>query len=321
MASEKIVLSLIVPTYGVENYIYDFLDSLEANLVPGVEVIIVDDGTKDRSGVIADEFASRHAGCVRVLHKENGGLSSARNAGLELAAGEYVIFPDPDDWLEKDYCQSILETIEKYNHPDMVFFDYYRCKSSKEKLLTIPAFGKTGMVPKESFLREFAKDQPFKSMVWCKAIKRKFYLGRGFDLDIKVCEDALLLTDMVLEMNTFAYLKKPLYFYRIREGSLLRALDVENSKKCIPIAFDRYEKFSKVLGEVSLSMTVKFCWLYLKRVYALNSSADTEFEENYLKDNLKTVLFDKDIEINLKRHCIFVQLGIARKYIQWKYRK
>lgn len=321
MSSEKIILSLIVPIYGVENYIYDFLDSLESNLVPRVEVIIVDDGTKDRSGIIADEFASRHADYVRVLHKENGGLSSARNAGLELAAGEYVIFPDPDDWLEKNYCQSIIETIEKYNHPDMVFFDYYRCKSSKKKIITIPAFGKTGVVSKESFLREFAKDQPLKSMVWCKAIKRKFYLGRGFDLDIKVCEDALLLTDMVLEMDSFVYLQKPLYFYRIREGSLLRALDIENSKKCVPIAFDRYAKFSKVLGEVSLSMTANFCWGYIKRVYALNSDAEIEFEENYLKDNMKTILFDKDIEVNLKRHCIFVQLGIARKYIQWKYRK
>lgn len=88
----KSILSLIVPTYGVENYIYDFLDSLEANFVPGVEVIIVDDGTKDRSGVIADEFALGHAGYVKVLHKENGGASSARNAGLELATGEYVFF-------------------------------------------------------------------------------------------------------------------------------------------------------------------------------------------------------------------------------------
>ena len=114
-------LSLIVPIYGVEKYIHKFLGSLEKNLLPGVEVLLIDDGTKDDSGKIADEFALMHPQYVRVVHKENGGLSSARNKGLEIAFGEYVIFPDPDDYLADDYVETILKAIDEYNNPDMIF--------------------------------------------------------------------------------------------------------------------------------------------------------------------------------------------------------
>lgn len=119
-----IKFSLIVSIYGVEKYIKRFLDSLNFNLLPGVEVILVDDGSRDKSGIIADEYANKHRDCVKIIHKENGGVSSARNRGVLEASGEYVIFPDPDDILEKTYCFNILNAISKYNHPDIIFFGY-----------------------------------------------------------------------------------------------------------------------------------------------------------------------------------------------------
>ena len=108
-------LSLIVPIYGVEKYINGFLSSLEKNLQIGIEVLLINDGTKDNSDKIAEQFALKHRECVRVVHKENGGASSARNYGLQLAKGEYVIFPDSDDLLADNYVITILDAIRDYD--------------------------------------------------------------------------------------------------------------------------------------------------------------------------------------------------------------
>lgn len=108
------ILTMVVPIYGVEKYIHKFLASLTPNLRPEVEVILVDDGSRDNCGTIIDEYAALHSDTVSIIHKPNGGVSSARNAGLERATGEYIIFPDPDDYLDERFSATILEAIEKY---------------------------------------------------------------------------------------------------------------------------------------------------------------------------------------------------------------
>ncbi|MBQ7884187.1 MAG: glycosyltransferase [Phascolarctobacterium sp.] len=193
-----IYLSLIVPIYGVEKYIDRFLYSLEKNLQSGIEVLLIDDGTRDNSGKIADKFALLHADNVKVVHKENGGASSARNLGLDIARGKYVIFPDSDDYLSEDYVAVILNSIKKYNEPDMIFFDYYVVENDKDKkLCTVPSFGE-GIIDKEMFLKEFVKDKEIKSFLANKAIKRTFYNGLKFNTETRVAEDYELLTDIAL---------------------------------------------------------------------------------------------------------------------------
>ena len=106
MGQEKL-LSVIVPVYNVETYLPRCVDSILQQSYENMEVILVDDGSQDGSGKICDEYAARDSR-VKVIHKENGGLSSARNAGLDTAAGEYLTFVDSDDWIEPDaYCPMI----------------------------------------------------------------------------------------------------------------------------------------------------------------------------------------------------------------------
>ena len=81
------------------------------------EIILVDDGSTDSSSIMCDQYAKEYPELIRVVHKKNGGLSSARNVGIDKAAGKYVIFPDPDDWVEPDYVEQLLSLQEKYQ-PD-----------------------------------------------------------------------------------------------------------------------------------------------------------------------------------------------------------
>ena len=311
---------MVVPIYGVEKYIRKFLASLTPNLSPEVEVILVDDGSQDNCGAIIDEYAALYSDFVSVIHKLNGGLSSARNAGLDRANGEYILFPDPDDYLDASFTATILGAIEKYKQPDVVLFDYYNVlPDGKKKLRNIPMF-KQGHINKTVFLHEFAKDECIPSMVWCKAIKRKFYDRLRFDTNIKVAEDALLLTDLMLKVETLVYIPKALYFYCVRMDSLTKSMDIEDAKKCFNIAKYRYQKYYKLFGDISICMPIKFGYGLLQKAYIEEANVDAKIYENFIKDNIRKILLSNDFNLNTKKQCLFVYFGIARKYNEWKYK-
>jgi len=117
------LITVIVPIYNVEDYLSMCVDSILAQTYKNIEVILVDDGSTDSSGEMCDKFAERDSR-VRVIHQTNGGLSDARNAGLESAQGEYLIFCDGDDWIEKDLLHTAYQAIEK-NEGDVAVWGYF----------------------------------------------------------------------------------------------------------------------------------------------------------------------------------------------------
>ena len=112
------LISVILPIYKVEKYISKCLDSICTQSYDNLEVILVDDGSPDKSGTICDQYAKKYANFV-VIHKENGGVSSARKAGLAKANGEYISFVDSDDYLENDYFEKLADKISD-NNPDII---------------------------------------------------------------------------------------------------------------------------------------------------------------------------------------------------------
>lgn len=117
MTSSKI--SIIVPVYNVEQYLNFCIDSILAQVYTDFEVLLIDDGSTDNSGKICDEYSEKDSR-ISVFHKENGGVSSARNVGLDNASGKYICFVDADDWIENTYVQYIIENI---GNADIMFFD------------------------------------------------------------------------------------------------------------------------------------------------------------------------------------------------------
>ena len=117
-------VSVIVPMYNVEAYLPRCLNSLRRQTLSDIEIILVDDGSPDRCGEIADRYA-REDGRFRVIHQANAGLSAARNRGIELASAPYLMFVDSDDWVEPDFCRIPFETAEEHG-ADLVIFRRWR---------------------------------------------------------------------------------------------------------------------------------------------------------------------------------------------------
>ena len=117
-------VSIIVPVYKVEKYLRKCIDSIINQTLKDIEIILVDDGSPDNCGKICDEYAAKDTR-IKVIHKENGGLSSARNAGMEVAEGEYIGFVDSDDWIESDMYMTLWQKAKDIN-ADLVNSDYFR---------------------------------------------------------------------------------------------------------------------------------------------------------------------------------------------------
>ena len=115
------LISVIVPVYNVAPYLRQCVDSILSQSYTHLEVLLIDDGSTDESGAICDEYAQQDSR-VKVIHKPNGGLSSARNVGLSLASGEWISFVDSDDWLDTNIYQKCIDELERYPDLDLVRF-------------------------------------------------------------------------------------------------------------------------------------------------------------------------------------------------------
>lgn len=311
-----IKLSLCVPIYGVEKEIPRFLDSLEKNLCEGVEVLLIDDGTKDNSGKIADAFAEKHADCVRVIHKPNGGASSARNKGLEMARGKYIIFPDPDDYMTDAYVSTILDAIEKYDAPDMIFFDYLVGTSmEKMKRRSVPIF-REGRVDKESFIRELMKNRYVRSHLWNKVIKRALFRDVRFNEKNSYGEDFELLTELMLRPSTFVYLPRALYCYMLRPNSLTGSITLDKHLHMYRLTEIRYERYRKIYPAASLCNVIESANKVVRCICEDGADMDTTPYERVIKDNIGQILLDNDIPFNIKKRSLIVSLGLTK----WCYR-
>ena len=312
---DKKKISMIVPIYGVEPHIRWFLKSLTKNLHDEMEVILVNDGTKDRSGEIVDAFQAKHPNHVQVIHKENGGVSSARNVGLARARGEYILFADPDDCLADDYTETILKVIDAYRREDIIVFDYYEERNGKVKYKSGTGFA-GGQVDKRAFLTAFAKDNKIRNYLCNKIIKKSVCSGMRFDETIRYCEDASFLTDVMLNADSIAYVKKAVYYYIRRERSLtaVAQTSAEDIACAIRIVSERCDKYQNVIGKISYFAPMKFMALFCRGVYQGTIVGDTTDYEKYIRKNVLSVLWDKEVPMNQKKRLLILALGLGRFY-------
>ena len=144
-------VSIIVPVYNTEKYLSRCLRSLMNQTLSDIEIILVDDGSTDRSSVLCDNYAEMD-NRIKVVHKKNGGLSSARNAGIDIATGEYIGFVDSDDTISIDMYSKMIETAKK-NNVDFVMTDYMRIPSNRAPYLkTLSIHG--GLYKKENIRKD-----------------------------------------------------------------------------------------------------------------------------------------------------------------------
>lgn len=213
-------ISVIVPVYNVEEYLSRCVDSILAQTHSNLEVILVDDGAKDASGSICDGYAAQDPR-VKVIHKKNGGLSSARNRGLEAAGGEYIAFVDSDDWIEPDAYAHLLHIMEKYDVKLVCGGRYDVDGDTGEKTVGLCPAREEAISAEELAGRIFLWDGCDSSA--CDKLYHRTLLENFRYPEGKVCEDVPVTYRIVLAAERVAVSDKPFYNYFHRSGSISTA--------------------------------------------------------------------------------------------------
>lgn len=219
------LLSIIVPIYGVENYIHKCLESIRNQSFADLEAILIDDGSPDQSGRIADEYAAMDPRFI-VIHQKNQGVSSARNAGLAVAQGKWIGFVDPDDWILPDMYEKMVLAAEK-EQADIVCCNWLIANDAG----TIQG---EHMMPEMEYRMDketiafhlFDSPRSIGGCVWSKLLRRD-KINLLFDPQIRLVEDKLFLMDFFRQsqMLTGIILDKSLYVYRESKGGITRRSD------------------------------------------------------------------------------------------------
>ena len=221
--------SIIIPVYKTEKYIKECVDSVLSQSFQDIEVILVDDGSPDSCPAICDEYAAVDSR-VTVIHKENGGLSDARNAGLLAAAGEYIIFMDSDDYYLSPELLTKIDAKAAEGSCDAVFFRHRRYMEKTGALTGAPAPypAVEGMTCGE-VLAELSTLDMLDVSACSKATRRTFLLNNEFFFKKgMMCEDIEWFFRYAPLLKTVALLDFPAYCYRIREGSISHSLTEKN---------------------------------------------------------------------------------------------
>ena len=217
----KCKLSIIVPVYGVEKYIDKCLNSLVKQSLKEIEVIVVNDGTKDNSQKIIDKYVKKYPDKIKSYIKENGGQGSARNYGLEKAKGEYIGYVDSDDFVEKDMYKKLYNKAKENNYDIVVCGNYNVSEDYQNKNI-------------DAFINNYNTDLENiffgKMAVWNKIYKRDILIKNKLEFKEKVWyEDLAFTLKAIMNSNTFAFIDEPLYDYLIREGSTMNNSNVQRN--------------------------------------------------------------------------------------------
>lgn len=212
-------VSIIVPIYNLEKYVRHCVDSILVQTYTDFELLLIDDGSKDGSGKICDEYAELDSR-IHVFHKENGGLCSARNHGLDKARGEWIMYVDGDDWLEPDTLELLLLKAEETG-ADIVFADFWFDFSDRRIESGFYDWRNQGI----NGLREYIVS-PW-NCIWGSIQKKSIYDENGLRSPetITYCEDFHLIVRLCFFARLIAKVNKPLFHYRQRESLIMHNLN------------------------------------------------------------------------------------------------
>ena len=269
--------SIIIPIYNVESYLEECIDSVLIQNIENFELILVDDGSPDNCPEICDRYEKKDSR-IKVVHKENGGLSDARNAGIKIAKGEYILFIDPDDYVEENYLEVIEHNIDGCDLLVFSLYDLYKNARIRE-------YGCDEVLTRDKALQYLVSDDKFCGYACNKVFKKKIIdrYGLLFDPNVIMCEDILFSYQYIKRINVIKTISIPIYNYRQRKSSLVskRIKDINNK----PL----FETYHYIINDSTIpEVQKKSKSLYLKYYYKYNRHIlDGVVDERLIQDIIK----------------------------------
>lgn len=300
MANHNSKISIIVPVYNVEHELSRCVDSILNQSYTNIEVILVDDGSTDRCPSICDAFVMKDRR-VRVIHKPNGGLSSARNAGLREASGEWILYVDSDDYILNDSCERLIAVGAKYDC-DIVSADAIREFNGGREYMVHGSLADGKCYPSRDFIIKTVKPCEWYAPAWLNLYKRSFLIENNlFFVEGLLHEDMEMQPRVFLAAKTVAYCAYPFYRYVDRASSIMNASKVDERVTAMEWIYSNWKsKFEAIEdGELARALNghLAKCYLHsccefghvltvagITNVYLLNSSLNA-------KEFIKAIFF------------------------------
>ena len=298
------MISVIVPVYNVEPYLRKCLDSIIEQTYRDLEILVIDDGCTDGSGLICDDYAEQDAR-VRVFHTDNHGLSAARNLGLENARGEYIGFVDSDDWIEPDMYE-VLYSYANKTQSDAACCGYYRqyAKTATEHALT----GKEICYEGKGLIPAIMKGYVFGHYAWNKIYKKELFTDCSFP-EGKYFEDIATTWRVLLKCHRVICVRNILYHYTIRKDSIGNTKNMKNFVDRWCAFCERYEVMSPKSEELQQICTkgcldtIGYAWRWLYVV-------DKKDREKYWNDLQEMRQFAKDNRDSIKSTSVSTRISL-----------
>ena len=305
-SGEEIKVTVIVPVYNVESYIRQCLDSLLNQTLRNIEIIVVDDGSPDNCAQIVDEYAISD-NRIKVIHKKNGGVSAARNDGIERITGKYIFFCDSDDWLTEDALEKMFKRAED-SRSDVLISDFY--EAVEDEYIIKKMFSNEFVTDDIETLRTLQNTVLPKGVtaLRCKDFKRGYCLGAPwhhlirssiiidnnlrYDTYVRgIFDDGLFMLNVFEHAKRVAYLSENTYYYRIVSGSLTHRFNPAILDTYARV-YERLEEFGKMYHKDSSYYDA----YYIRVIGYLNKAMSICFLNPENKD-IEKVRYEKFIDM------------------------
>lgn len=318
------IISVIVPIYNVEKYIHRCVDSILNQTYKNLEIILVDDGSPDNCRKIADKYQSSDSR-VKSIHKENGGLSDARNYGMKYATGEYVLFVDSDDWLKKEMIETLYNLSIK-NNADIVQSGFYYAYNNY--LLYDDRYYTEDMKPvelnKQELMKELVINERVKNFAWGKLYKIDLIKDIPFEKGI-LFEDVFWAHKVMDRVDKYVICHKPMCYYLQRSDSIVSTYTTKNLDiiKGLKIRHKFINKNYANLKSESYKLLTK---TILMHYYLLNKNKDKDIDKKHRKElkayiltNYEEILssINNDRELSIEIKLFRVNYQLSRFYVNF----
>jgi glycosyltransferase involved in cell wall biosynthesis len=327
-------ISIIIPIYKVEAFLRKCIESVINQTYRYLEIILVDDGSPDGCPEICDEYAAKDHR-VKVVHKENGGISSARNAGIELASGEYIGFVDGDDWVELDMYETLCKRAISHK-ADITICGYYVVKNSKVSCPYV--VGEDIVYTREEALKELIKDDKVRNYPWDKLYRRALFAEVRYPLGMVAYEDMATAYKLFALSERIALINEPKYYYLFREEGLSKQTTFKHRydlfkaqnnlyhdlkiilPECRNVIFERlilfaFSAYNQGL-ETQLTGDEKRKWDEIYHFIRASASKDSSWETNSALHRIGVKLINKHRMIY--HFLYFVYKRFRRAYHHWR---
>lgn len=297
---KEMLISIIVPVYKVEQELSRCVESLITQTYKNIEIILVDDGSPDCCPQMCEKFAQED-NRIRVIHKENGGLSDARNAGLLNAVGDYILYVDSDDYIEQDTCERFISVLNE--EADFVAGEYREIQGGKMIYHRHTNLINGQLYTAKDYIIRSIKNNEWYAPAWLNLYKRQFLLDNKLFYKKGIYfEDTEMLPRLCLSANKIQYLHHAFYYYVVRNGSIMKS---SISEKKIVDSLSIYSEWYRLYWHIHDIELQRYLYgqlvkHYLKSCQSLNirgwkiKGVDYRFARQYAlnkKEKLKAVLF------------------------------